>query len=348
VQLSTRVVHVPWRAPLRAAHGGETEPRPLVLVALEDADGLVGYGEAAPLASYDGVSLARVEAALARYAAVLAPLTAPEVSAGLAACQAVDDLPQALAAVDLALWDLAGRRAGVPVWQLLGAGAAAPVEINAVIGAVDPATAADAAAAAVRAGYRCIKVKVGVDGDLARVSAVRAAVGPEVAIRIDANGAWGSRDAAVSALAALAPLGIELCEEPVHGAVGISAVGARAGVDLAVDESTRDSEVFSRRVARAVCLKVAASGGITGMVDDAHRARVLGYEVFLASTLDGPLGIAAALHAATVIAPDRACGLSTLGRFAPAAPFTPAEGKLAPPRGPGLGDGLVSWYRAAG
>jgi L-alanine-DL-glutamate epimerase-like enolase superfamily enzyme len=319
-----------------------------VLVTLEDADGRVGYGEAAPLESYDGVSVERVLDALSAYGPVLAALAAPEVSAGLPPCQAVDDLPQALAAVDLALWDLAGRRAGVPVWQLLGAPAAPPTDLNAVIGAVDPASAADEAAAAVREGYACVKVKVGVAGDLARVSAVRAAVGPDVTLRVDANGAWGSIDAAVAALAELAPLGLELCEEPVHGAIAISAVSARAAVDLAVDESTRDSEVFARRVARAVCLKISAAGGITGVVDDAHRARDLGYEVFLASTLDGPLGIAAALHAAAVVRPDRACGLSTLERFQTPPPYPVAGGRLAPPAGPGLGDGLTDWYRTAG
>jgi L-alanine-DL-glutamate epimerase-like enolase superfamily enzyme len=368
VKLTTQVVHVPWRAPLRAAHGGEDAPRALVLVTLTDADGQVGYGEAAPLESYDGVSLDSVLTALSAYVPVLEASagTGLATSAGpgltgaagpgfdhagiLSACMAVHDLPQALAAIDMALWDLAGRRAGQPVWKLLGAERAPSTVINAVIGAVDPVTAAAAATAAVRNGYRCVKVKVGAGDptgagdDLARVAAVRAAVGADVAVRIDANGAWGDSHVAAGALASLARFDIELCEEPVHGAYGISAVGALTPMTLAVDESTRDAEVFERRVAQAVCLKISASGGITGVTDDAHRARCLGYEVFLASTLDGPLGIAAALHAAALVVPGRAFGLSTLERFIAPPPFTPTGGVLLPPPGPGLGTGLTDWY----
>jgi len=85
---------------------------------------------------------------------------------------------------------------------------------------------------------------------------------------------------------------------------------------LSLDESTTDPGALDRRVCDAVCLKVARSGGITGMLESARRARASGYEVYLASSLDGPLGIAAALHAAAVIAPDRPSGLATLLQFA--------------------------------
>ncbi|MGH2913713.1 MAG: hypothetical protein ACRDMX_01875, partial [Solirubrobacteraceae bacterium] len=71
------------------------------------------------------------------------------------------------------------------------------------------------------------------------------------------------------------------------------------------------------------------------------------YQVYLASTLDGPLGIAGALQAAAAIAPDRACGLATLALFAGrAAPIAPVRGAMAPAAGPGLGDGLLAWYGA--
>jgi L-Ala-D/L-Glu epimerase len=67
--------------------------------------------------------------------------------------------------------------------------------------------------------------------------------------------------------------------------------------------------------------------------------------VYLASTFDGPLGIAAALHAAAVVGPDRPCGLATLGIFAEREdPLPPRDGLIALPRGAGLGEGLTSWY----
>ncbi len=95
-----------------------------------------------------------------------------------------------------------------------------------------------------------------------------------------------------------------------------------------------------------MCLKISRCGGLSGLLDTARRARGAGYEVFLASTLDGPLGIAAALHAAAVLEPGRASGLATLPVFAGRPDPLPAvSGAIAVPSKPGLGDGLLGWYR---
>jgi L-Ala-D/L-Glu epimerase / N-acetyl-D-glutamate racemase len=248
------------------------------------------------------------------------------------------------AALDLADWDLRGRRSGKPVWRLLGAMEPPHVEVNATIGATDPDRAATEAAAARAAGFSCVKVKVGVGEDLARVGAVRAAVGPGIAIRIDANGAW-TVEGAIAALRELEPLGIECCEEPVSGALAIARVVERTSIPIALDETTAEPGALDRCVCQLACLKVARLGGITGVLEAARRARRAGYELYLASMLDGPLAIAAALHAAALIRPDRPCGLATLSLFeGRAAPIPVDEGRMTPPAGPGLGDGLLEWY----
>jgi L-alanine-DL-glutamate epimerase-like enolase superfamily enzyme len=243
--------------------------------------------------------------------------------------------------IDAAQWDLAGRRAGQPVWQLLGADDAPPIDVNATIAAPDRAGAASAAAAARGAGYRCIKVKVGVGDDPGRLAAVRAAAGPETAIRIDANGAW-SVEEALAALRAFEPVGIELCEQPAADIDDCAEVAARSSIPIALDESAPDA--LDGRVCDALCLKVARFGGISGVVFAAGRARQAGYRVYLASMLDGPLGIATALHAAAVLKPDYACGLATLGLFDRPDPLPASDGRIAVPEGPGLGDGLLDWY----
>ena len=97
-----------------------------------------------------------------------------------------------------------------------------------------------------------------------------------------------------------------------------------------------------------MCLKISRCGGLSGLLETARRARAVGYEVFLASTLDGPLGIAAALHAAALLRPARASGLATLSMFADREdPLPPSAGRIAVPTGRGLGDGLLEWYRPA-
>jgi L-alanine-DL-glutamate epimerase-like enolase superfamily enzyme len=343
---ATATVHdVRLAAPLRPA-GGAPVLRPLVLFAVEDDDGLIGYGEAAPLEGYDGVSVERVLEALAAHTSeIQATSELPSVSDVWAACAAADPLPQALAAVDLAMWDLMGRRAGKSVAELLGAPEPEPVLVNATIAAVAPADAAVEAVVAARAGFSCLKVKVGTPDDRQRLQAVRDAVGPEMLLRVDANGAWTQLDAP-ERIKALSRFDIELFEEPVHGPTAIQAV-ARAvpSASLAVDETAGDAiGMLERRACDSVCLKIAASGGITGLLHEAQAARDLRYKVYIASTLDGPLGIAAALHAAAVVKPDRHCGLATLDRFDRPNPLTAVGGHMQVPTGPGLGSGLSDWY----
>jgi len=327
------------KSPLRSAHG-ELSERELLVVQLTGADGVSGYGEAAPLQSYDGVSTARAQDALERYAPVLAGAEGMNGAQLIEACRDVEDLPQAIAAIDMALWDRAGRREGRPVAALLTDTPAELVAVNATISALDRAGAAEQAAAAARAGFGCVKLKVGVGDDAGRVAAVRAAAGPEVALRLDANGAW-SVDEAVAAIEALSPAGLELVEEPTHGLRAVRAVRERVAVRVSIDETAAEHGALGAGVADAVCLKISRCGGIGALVAAATLVRASGAEVYLASTFDGPLGVAAALHAAAALAsrgPMPPCGLATLGLFAGLEDPLPArEGAIALPSGPGLG-----------
>jgi L-alanine-DL-glutamate epimerase-like enolase superfamily enzyme len=344
VRLELDAITARLRAPFVSSRG-PLDDRPLVLLRIEDEDGFVGLGEAAPLADYHGVNVDDVLEALEACRDILAG--APQGVAHqalLSEWRRIAVVP-AVAAIDMALWDLEGRRAGEPVWRLLGATSAAPVEVNYTIAAADRAGAAAEAGTARAADFRCVKLKVGLGDDAGRLAAVRAVLGPEVAIRLDANGAWAV-DEAIAALRVLAPAGIELCEEAVHGLEQTRTVAATQDVALALDETASAVGALDDRVCQAVCLKIAACGGITGLLEDARRARSAGYEVYLASTLDGPLGIAAALHAAAVVRPDHPCGLATLGLFAGREdPFPAHGGRIEVPRGAGLGDGVADWYR---
>jgi L-Ala-D/L-Glu epimerase len=300
MRLDVRPVRHELRAPLRTAWG-ELRVREYLEVRLRFGPGDHGEGEAAPLEPYDGVSLAAVRAALDAYARVLED----DPGDPLEACRRERDLPQALAAVDLALWDREARRTGTPVARLIAPDALAAVAVNATIGAEDRAGAAAQAARAVADGFTTLKVKVGIGDDAGRLAAVRAAAGPRVALRADANGAWRTPEEALANLRALAPLDLELCEEPVHGAAALRAVRAESPVPIAMDETHAPGS----GAADLVCLKI-TRGGITGVLRDAALARAAGSEVYLASTFDGPRGIAAAVHVAAALKVTRACGLA--------------------------------------
>ena len=343
-ELSVRTVSLRLLSPLVAAWG-ELSDRELLQVRVDFGEGDYGDGEAAPIEGYDGISLGAVRSALEVYGAVLARASPRSTHAELlAACAAERALPHALAAVDLALWDRAGRRTGFPVAQLIAAGAVGSVPVNATLRSADRAGCAAAAAAAAEAGFRCVKMKVGIGDDAGRVAAVRAAAGDAMAIRVDANGAWQTVDEALAHLRALAPAGIELCEEPIHGVDAMRAVRAKSPVPLAMDETAAERGAPGAGAADAMCLKIGRCGGISGLLRDARAARAAGTKVYVAASFDGPLGIAAGLHAAAGLrasGPVGYCGLATLAAFEGFEGVLAAvDGAVAVPGGPGLLGGV--------
>jgi L-alanine-DL-glutamate epimerase-like enolase superfamily enzyme len=328
---------VAFRSPLRTSYG-ELRARTLFDVRLSGADGVEGRGEAAPLEPYDGVPDDAVRAALQAYARVVSELgPGAEGVLVLDACRDAADLPQALAAIDLALWDRAGRRSGRPVAELLTDAPLDAVPVNATVDAVDRAGAAAACARAAAAGFGCVKLKVGVGDDAGRVAAARAAAGPQMALRLDANGAWEVEEA-VRTIEALAPAGLELVEEPVHGVRALREVRDRVPVRIAMDETGDEPGAIASGAADAVCLKVGRRGGISGLLATAALAQATGAEVYLASAFDGPLGIAAALHCAAALRVQAPCGLATLTLLRIPVPdaLQVRDGAIALPAGPGL------------
>jgi L-alanine-DL-glutamate epimerase-like enolase superfamily enzyme len=343
VRLSIARRTLALKVPLRGAHGVVHE-RELLVVAVADADGVTGYGEAAPLESYDGVSMQRVASALHGYEEPLAGAEAQGASTAQAldACARVDPTPQALAAIDMALWDRAGKRAGRPVAELLTDAPARAVTVNATIGALDRQSAGEQARVAVQEGFGCIKLKVGSGDDAGRVAAVRAAAGPATVLRLDANGAWSVQEA-IRMIEALAPAGLELVEEPTHGLRAIREVRERVSTRVAIDETAAERGALGAGAADAVCLKIGRCGGISGLLAAAALVRASGADAYVSSTLDGPLGVAAALHAAAALASRGTlapCGLATLRLFEETEDVLPVRGgAIALPSGDGLGVG---------
>jgi O-succinylbenzoate synthase len=162
------------------------------------------------------------------------------------------------------------------------------------------------------AGFGCVKVKVGYDGDVDVVAAVRDAVGPGVALRVDANGAWDV-DTAVARLGALARYGLELAEQPVASVDELAQVRRRVAVALAADECVRSTadarRLRARAAADAVVLKVQPLGGVRAALEVADAA---GLPAVPTSMMETSVGIGAGLAlAAALDALPYACGLAT-------------------------------------
>jgi o-succinylbenzoate synthase len=309
---------IPFREPF-VTSAGVVPARELALLRLED-EGVVGYGEAAPFEPYDGVALEEVVRVLTNGGSEGGP-------------------PQARAAEEMARLDLEARRAGRPV----GEPGAEAIAVNRTLPAGPPEEVAARAKEGLREGFACFKLKVGLPDDAERVAAVRKAIGPWPALRVDANGAW-KVDEAVSAIEALAVHDLQLVEQPCASIEELAEVRRRVEIPIAADEPIASpADVHAAADAEAcdvVNVKLAPSGGFAAARAMIAAARERGLEPFLSSTLDGPWGIAASLQLAATERLSLACGLATLELFdaelARALP-APRGGLLAVPQGPGLG-----------
>jgi o-succinylbenzoate synthase len=318
VQRSVVRLSIPLREPF-VTSAGVVSARELLLLRLEARDGTIGYGEAAPFEPYDGVPLERAAAALTGGGGRRPP--------------------QVRAAEEIARLDLHARQEDRPIAEPRRDA----LPVNMTLAAGPPDEVAEQARAGLREGYACFKLKVGLPDDPERVAAVRAAVGPWPALRVDANGAW-SVDEAVRAIRGIEEHDLEFVEQPCKTLRELAEVRQRVSTAVVADESVSSMRELRRAVELEACdvvnVKLAASGGFAPARELLREARAAGLDAFLSSTLDGPWGIAAALQLAGSEELTLACGLATLGLFdSPLARALPAPrgGTLPVPTGPGLG-----------
>jgi L-alanine-DL-glutamate epimerase-like enolase superfamily enzyme len=352
-------VALPLREPYRIATAVQARAD-YVLVRLRTADGLSGIGEAAPFLGESDETPAGIAAVLR---SVLAPAVIGLDPADMEALHARLDRATpanlfAKAAIDLAAHDLVGRRLGVSVGVLLGGRVRERVLLSGgPIGLMEPHEAAARARALADAGFATVKVKIGAgrERDEEVVRAVREAVGPAVALRLDANQGYRA-DEAVPALRRLERYDPALIEQPVPAWDwdGLARVAAALDVPVMADEGIAVPadvlRVAERRAADIVKIKVMRSGGL-------HRARKVcavaeaaGLPVVVGSGHESGVGVAAELHlAAALMAIPHAgemVGHLRLAEDVVEPPIAVTDGAATPPGGPGLGVTLRAALRA--
>ena len=347
VALRTRVVsrrlHTTFTTALRT-----TDTTDAVLVAVEDSDGVVGHGEAPIVPVVTGEDEASISAALSgpvRDTALGADTgDLPDLLTRIAA--AVPRSASARAGVDIALHDLAARRAGVPLAILLG-GEVGDVRTDVTVAAGDPAGLAAAARDRVAEGFTALKLKVGTDavGDVARVLAVRSAVDPSVAIRLDANQGW-TPDQAVRVIRALEDAGadVELVEQPVPAADldGLARVTAAVSTPVMADEAVFTladlSTVIERGAATLVNVKLAKAGGLAPAREQLALAAAHGIGTMVGSMMETGVGVAAAAALVAAVGTTHVGDLDAAWWLADgAAPVAYDAGVLRLADSPGLG-----------
>lgn len=279
-----------------------------VVVKITADTGDVGYGEAPPTAVITGDTTGSIECAVRDF--IRPSLIGMEIEnldgimARLHTC--ILKNTSAKAAVDMAVYDLYGKRFGAPVYQLLG-GARKSFETDITISVNPIEEMVSDSLEALRRGYRILKIKVGKEGkrDVERIAAIRSAVGKDALIRVDANQGWDARQS-VAIISAMEDKGldIELVEQPVnaHDIAGMKYVTQRVQTPILADEavfSPADAvEIIREGAADLINIKLMKTGGIHEALKICDVAEIYGVECMVGCMLESRLSVAAAAHLA--------------------------------------------------
>ncbi|MCR9094085.1 MAG: o-succinylbenzoate synthase [bacterium] len=335
---------LPLVRPLATAHG-PIERRNALVVALEDEDGRVGWGEATPLPEFGTESF---ESCRKRLVALLDG-TAPASDV---------TKPCADFAWSTATRDLEARQVGESFAERLGRdagfgdGPLPSVSSQALVGGETPEAVVESARALVARGFQAFKLKLAVSPgarrlgvDLDRVAALRQVIGPSARLRLDANEAWSETEAR-RALVALACFDVDYVEQPVARTdlEALARLAAEADIAIAADEALLGAgwrRVLEARPVSIWIAKPAALGSLDAALELVRAVGEQGGRLVWSTLIDGAIGRAAARALAGATgAPDEIHGLGTGPLLAAdlcdaSDPVT--EGRLPTPTGPGLG-----------
>lgn len=280
-----------------------------VLVRLTTDSGLTGWGEATPDPYVTGESWASTYAMLRHDLLPLLheqnPLHREAIHARLNGL--VTGAPAAKAGIDLALWDIAGKQAGQSVAALLGGPVRDSLVWHATLSIGAPAKMAAEARAAVAAGHREIKMKVGaarLQDDVDRIMAVRAAVGPDVTLMVDANQGWRDPATAIRAIQAIAPATPVWIEQPIRADdfAGLAEVRHATGIAQMADEgvhTARDGlRIIELRAADLINVKLMKTGGITEAMRLIAVCEAAGLRCMVGSMVESTIATAAGVQVA--------------------------------------------------
>jgi L-alanine-DL-glutamate epimerase-like enolase superfamily enzyme len=301
-----------FRAPIErpvVTSFGTMHERPMALVRVEDDEGAVGWGEI--WCNFPGCGaehrarlVETVLAPLLRGRAIDAPASVFEAltrATRILALQSGEPGPiaQAIAGIDIALWDLLSRRREMPLWQVLG-GESGTIGVYA--SGINPDAPERVASDKHAAGFRAFKLKVGfgTDRDVANLTAMREALGPGVTLMADANQGWDI-ETALAMTERLRSFGLGWLEEPVAADTPWEAWRrlADAGIPLAAGENIAGAAAFEAALAagalRVVQPDLAKWGGFSGCLPVARRIRAAG-RTFCPHYLGGGIGLLASAH----------------------------------------------------
>lgn len=319
----------------------------VIIIRIDSTCGATGWGEGREGTHITGETLAGMyEAINGQLAPVITGLEPGDLNqAHLRMNAAMIGNTAAKSAIDMALHDLAGKLAGLPVSRLLGGGPRGAIESSKAVSIGSAEAMVAQARAFVSAGFRTLKLKTGLDeaAERAAIGAIREAIGPDINLKLDANQGW-SLHQATRFLAAVEQYDIQMVEQPLAAwdLNGHAELRRRTPIPIMLDEGVQGARDALRAIdagaADMVNIKLIKTGGLmparnlAALCDAADIACQIG-------TLDTSIGSAAAahlVHACPVIRFAEINGPTRLARDL-AAGFEVSNGHAILPEGPGLG-----------
>jgi o-succinylbenzoate synthase len=350
---------------MQTAHGVMAQ-REGALLEIHTPDGLTGWGEIAPLPEFGGGTLKEA----------LNALRDMHLESGSVLPMSLHRLPNSLACgLESALLDIFSQRVNCSLCAWLAnwvptsekgffgieglfpaidffpkaSVARFTIPVNAVCGASNTEAAIQQALTAITNGYTCVKLKVGIhspQADIERVQAVRAAIGPAIQLRLDANAAW-NYEAALTVLQACESCDIQYVEQPLPAAdlAGMRRLRQATTIPLAADEAISDRQsalrVLQEEAADIFVLKPQMLGGLLATRRIIVEAASRGIQTVVTSSMETGVGVVGTLHLVAALPQvSQACGLGTLGLLEDDLLLDPpmvSAGMMSVPQGPGLG-----------
>jgi L-alanine-DL-glutamate epimerase-like enolase superfamily enzyme len=305
----TSIETIPVRVPIHErlairARGGYHSVSPFLLVRVNTDEGIHGLGEVSCTPRWSGEEQVTAEHFIRTIFAPLLEHHDPRdiERLSLKMRHALAGHPFTKAAVEMALWDILGKAAKLPVYRLLGGPVRDFVPTKWSISGVEPERAADIAEWALEQGFHAMKVKVGIDQqqDVARVAAVRKVLGAR-RLGIDANGAWNAATA-VRMIRRLQEFEIAFAEQPVApgNVEALAEVRRSVAVPIIADESVYSAQdalhIAHARAADVLSVYVGKSAGIGPAREAAAVADAAGLACTVGSNLEMGVGSAAMIH----------------------------------------------------
>ncbi len=275
-----------------------------VLVRIHTAAGITGYGECSPYMPINGESQDTCMLVGKLFAGALIGKNALDIEGAVELMDRIIYANNSIkSAFDMALYDIAAQQAGLPLYKFIGGEKNKTIVTDYTVSIGEPEAMAGQALRILSQGYPAIKVKLGKDGkkDVERMRAIRAAVGPDIPLRIDANQGWEVEEA-IETLQALAQFDIQHCEEPIGrwNFMQLPRVKKESPIPIMADECCGDDHDAERLIALGACdyfnIKLGKSGGIYKALKMARMAEAAGLHLQVGAMIESRLAMTAFAH----------------------------------------------------